>query len=84
LKSFVASRCLARKLERDEKEVKDSSAAAVASLQTRVTELENLLAMEQDRSRQLYQEKEDGAKASQAALESLHTNMERLTSVKED
>jgi hypothetical protein len=53
LKSFVASRFLARKLEQEEKEVNDSSAAAVASLQTRVTELERLLATEQDRSKRL-------------------------------
>jgi hypothetical protein len=84
LKNFVASRCLARKLEREEKETKDSSAAAVVSLQTRVTELEKLLATKQDRSKRLQQEKDDGAKASQAALESLRTDMERLTSVKED
>jgi hypothetical protein len=84
LKSFVASRCLARKLEREEKEAKDSSAAAVASLQTRVTKLEKLLATEQEPSRRLQQEKEDGVKASQAALESLCTDVERLTSAKED
>jgi hypothetical protein len=36
LKGFVASWCLAQKLEREEKEAKDSSAATVASLQTRV------------------------------------------------
>jgi CHASE1-domain containing sensor protein len=63
LKGFIVSRCLARKLEREEKEAKDSSTAVVASLQTRVTELEKLLATEQDRSRRLQQEKEDGAKA---------------------
>jgi hypothetical protein len=40
LKNFVASRCLSRKLEREDKETKDSSAAAVVSLQTRVIELE--------------------------------------------
>jgi chromosome segregation ATPase len=84
LKSFVASQCLARKLEREEKEVKDSSATAVVSLQARVTKLEKLLVTEQDRSRLLQQEKEDGAKASQAALESLRTDVERLTNVKGD
>jgi predicted nucleic acid-binding Zn-ribbon protein len=57
---------------------------AVASLQTRVTELEKLLTTEEDRCKRLQQEKEDGAKASQAALESLRTDVERLTSVKED
>jgi chromosome segregation ATPase len=84
LKSFVVPQCLARKLEREEKEAKDLSAATVASLQTQVTELEKLLATEQDRSRWLLQEKEDGVKASQAALESLRTDVERLTSAKED
>jgi hypothetical protein len=64
LKSFIASWCLARTLEREEKEMKDSSAVAAASLQARVTELEKLLATEQDRSKLLQQEKEDGAKAS--------------------
>jgi chromosome segregation ATPase len=78
------SRCLARKLEREENEAKDSSATAVASLQTRVTELEKLLSTEKDRSQQVQQEKEDGAKASQASLESLRTDVERLTSAKED
>jgi chromosome segregation ATPase len=83
-KSFVESRCLARKLEREEKETKDSSAVAVASLQTQATELEKLLATEQVRNKRLQQEKEDSAKASQDALESLHTDVERLTSAKED
>jgi hypothetical protein len=50
LKNFIMSWCLARKLEREDKKAKDSSAAAVASLQTRVAELERLLAAEQDRS----------------------------------
>jgi hypothetical protein len=76
--------CLARKLEREEKKAKDSSAVAVASLQTRVTELERLLAIEQVRGKRLELEKENGAKASQAALESLRTDVERLTSAKED
>jgi hypothetical protein len=84
LKNFVASRCLARKLEREDKEAKDSSAAAVASLQTRVAELERLLAAEQDRSQRIQQEKENEVKASQAALESLRTDVERLASAKED
>jgi hypothetical protein len=51
LKNFIALRCLARKLEPEEKEMKDSSATTVTSLQTRVTELEKLLATEQDRSK---------------------------------
>jgi uncharacterized protein (UPF0335 family) len=67
-----------------EKQAKDSSAAAVASLQTWVTELERLLAMKQDRSKRLEQEMEDGAKASQGSLESLRTDVERLTNAKED
>jgi chromosome segregation ATPase len=49
-----------------------------------VTDLEKFLATKQDRSRRLQREKEDDAKASQAALESLRTDVERLTSVKED
>jgi hypothetical protein len=53
LRNFVASRCLARKLEREDKETKESSAAAVASLQTRVTELEKLLSAEQDQNQLL-------------------------------
>jgi hypothetical protein len=50
LKGFVASQCLARKLEREDKEVKDSSAAVVASLQTRMAKLEKILVIEQDQS----------------------------------
>jgi uncharacterized membrane protein YjjP (DUF1212 family) len=84
LKSFVAWQCLARKLELEDKEVKDSSTVVVASLQTRVAELEKLLAVEQDRSQRLQQEKENEVKTSQATLESLHTDMERLASAKED
>jgi hypothetical protein len=53
LKGFVASWCLVRKLEREDKEAKDSSATAVASLQTRVAEPEKLLGVEQDRSQRL-------------------------------
>jgi hypothetical protein len=52
-KGFVASRCLARKLEREQQDAKDSTVQATASLQTRVTELEKLLAAEQDRSKRL-------------------------------
>jgi hypothetical protein len=84
LKGFVVSWCLARKLEREDKEAKDSSAAVVASLQTRVAELEKLLAAEQDRSQRLQQEKENEVKTSQAALELLRTDVERLASVKEE
>jgi hypothetical protein len=51
LKNFVASRCLARTPEREDEEAKESSAAATASLQKRVTELEKLLFPKQNRSR---------------------------------
>jgi hypothetical protein len=84
LKKFVASRCLARKLEREDKEAKESSAAASASLQNRVTELEKLLAVEQNSNQQLQQEKENERKISQAALEMLRLDIERLASAKED
>jgi hypothetical protein len=46
LKNFVASRCLARRLEREDKETKESLAVVAASLQNRVTELEKQLAIE--------------------------------------
>jgi hypothetical protein len=49
-----------------------------------VDKLEKLLASEQDRSKQLEQKKVDSAKASQAAIESLRTDVERLTCAKED
>jgi hypothetical protein len=55
-----------------------------ASLQNRVTELENQLAAEQKRSQQLLREKEDEAKASQAILEMLCLDMENLASARED
>jgi hypothetical protein len=84
LKNFVASRCLTRKLEREDKETKESSAAATASLQKWVTVLENLLAAEQNRNQQLQQEKENETKTSQAALETLCLDVERLASAKED
>jgi hypothetical protein len=84
LKNFVASRCLMRKLEREDKETKESSAAATASLQKWVTVLENLLAAEQNRNQQLQQEKENETKTSQAALETLCLDVERLASAKED
>jgi hypothetical protein len=58
--------------------------AATASLQKRVTELGKLLATEQNRSRQLQQEKENESKTSQAALEMLRLDVERLASAKED
>jgi hypothetical protein len=57
---------------------------ATTSLQKRVTELEKLLAPEQNRSRQLQQEKENESKTSQAALEMLRLDVERLASAKED
>jgi hypothetical protein len=84
LKNFVASQCLARKLKREDKETKESSAAATASLQKWVTELENLVATEQNRNQQLQQEKENKTKTSQAALETLRLDVERLASAKVD
>jgi chromosome segregation ATPase len=49
-----------------------------------VTELEGRLAAEQERTRRLQQEKEDAAKSSEAVLETLHRDMEALSSTKED
>jgi hypothetical protein len=84
LKNFVASRCLARRLEREEKKAKESSTVAATSLQNRVTELERRLAAEQEWSQQLLQAKEDEAKASHATLEALRLDMEKLASARED
>jgi chromosome segregation ATPase len=84
LKAFVASQCLARRLEQESKEAKQLSAAANTSLQNRVAELEGRLAAEQERNRQLLQAKEDAAKSFEAALEALRLNVETLTSTKED
>jgi hypothetical protein len=84
LKAFVASRCLARRLEQESKEAKELSTAANASLQNRVAELEGRLAAEQERNRNLLQAKEDAAKSSEAALEALCLDMEALNSAKED
>jgi hypothetical protein len=53
VKAFIASRCLARRLERESKESKEKSVAAVTSLQNRVAELEGRLAAEQERTRRL-------------------------------
>jgi hypothetical protein len=82
LKAFIASRCLARRLEQESKKAKELSVAATTSLQGRVTELEGRLAAEQERNRQLLQAKEDETKASQAALEALHLEVENLSSRK--
>jgi hypothetical protein len=49
-----------------------------------VTELENLLAAEQNRNQQLQQEKQNEAKTSQTTLETLRLDVERLASAKED
>jgi hypothetical protein len=84
LKAFVASRCLARRLEQESKEAKELSAATNTSLQNRVAELEGWLAAEQERNRQLLQAKEDAAKSSEAALEALRLDVEALTNTKED
>jgi hypothetical protein len=45
LKAFVASRCLARRLEQESKKAKELSVAATTSLQSRVAELEGRLAL---------------------------------------
>jgi hypothetical protein len=84
LKAFIASRCLARRLEQESKKAKELSVAATTSLQGRVTELEGRLAAEQERNRQLLQAKEDETKASQAALEAMRLEVENLASSKED
>jgi chromosome segregation ATPase len=84
LRAFVASRCLARMLEQESKKAKELSVAALTSLQSRVVELEGRLAAEQEQNHQLPQAKEDEAKASQAALETLHLDMEKLASARED
>jgi hypothetical protein len=84
LKNFVASRCLARRLEWEDKEAKESSATAANSLQNRVAELERRLAAEQVQSQQLLRAKEDEAKASHATLEALCLDMEKLASARGD
>jgi hypothetical protein len=84
MKNFVASWCLARRLERENKEAKESSAAAATSLQSHVAELERQLAAEQGRSQQLLREKEDETRASHATLEALRLDMENLTSAREN
>jgi hypothetical protein len=84
LKAFIASRCLARRLEQESKESKERSVAAVSSLENRVAELEGRLAAEQERTRRLQQEKEDAAKSSEAVLKTLRYDMETLSSAKED
>jgi hypothetical protein len=84
LKAFIASRCLARRLEQESKESKERSVAAVSSLENRVAELEGRLAAEQERTRRLQQEKEDAAKSSEAVLKMLRYDMETLSSAKED
>jgi hypothetical protein len=58
-------------LEQESKETKERSVAAVSSLENRVTELEGRLAVEQERSRRLQEEKEKSAKNSEAALSKL-------------
>jgi hypothetical protein len=84
LKAFIASRCLARRLEQESKESKERSVAAVSSLENRVAELEGRLAAEQERARRLQQEKEDTAKSSEVVLKTLRHDMETLSSAKED
>jgi uncharacterized coiled-coil protein SlyX len=84
LKAFIASRCLARRLEQESKETKERSVAAVSSLENRVTELEGRLAAEQERSRRLQEEKEKSSKDSEAALSRLRHDVETLGSAKEN
>jgi hypothetical protein len=84
LKAFVASRCLARRLEKESKKAKELLVAGTTSLQSRVAELAGRLAAEQEHNRQLLRTKEDEAKASQAALEMLRLDVENLASTKED
>jgi hypothetical protein len=84
LKAFVASRCLARRLEQESKEAKELTAAATSSLQNQVAELEGRLAAAQEGNRQLLQAKEDTVESSEAALEALRLDVEALSSTKED
>jgi hypothetical protein len=49
-----------------------------------VAELEGRLAAEQERTRRLQQEKEDAAKSSEVALETMRHDVETLSSAKED
>jgi hypothetical protein len=84
LKAFIASRCLARRLEQESKESKERSVAAASSLENRVAELEGRLAAEQERARRLQQEKEDAARSSEAVLKMLRHDLETLSSAKED
>jgi hypothetical protein len=46
LKAFIASRCLARRLEQESKESKERSVVVVSSLENSVAELEGRLAAE--------------------------------------
>jgi predicted nuclease with TOPRIM domain len=84
LKAFIASRCLARRLDQESREAKEESVTANTSLQNRVAELEGRLAAEQERTRRLQQEKEEAAKSSEAALKTLRHEVEVLSSAKED
>jgi hypothetical protein len=84
LKAFIASRCLARRLDQESKEAKEKSVTANTSLQNHVAELEGRLAAEQERTRRLQQEKEEVAKSSEAVLKTLRHEVEILSSAKED
>jgi hypothetical protein len=84
LKAFIASRCLARRLDQESKEAKEESVAANTSLPNRVAELEGRLAAEQERTRRLQQEKEEAARSSEVALKTLRHEVEILSSAKED
>jgi hypothetical protein len=84
LKAFIASRCLARRLDQESREAKEESIAVNTSLQNRVAELEGRLAAEQERTRRLQREKEEAAKSSEAALKMLRQEVEVLGIAKGD
>jgi hypothetical protein len=84
LKAFIASRCLAQRLDQESREAKEESVATNTSLQNRVAELEGRLAAEQERTRRLQQEKKEAAKSFEAALKMLRQEVEVLGIAKED
>jgi 2-succinyl-5-enolpyruvyl-6-hydroxy-3-cyclohexene-1-carboxylate synthase len=83
LKAFIASRCLAQRMDQKSREAKKESVAANTSLQNRMAELEGQLAAEQEGTRRLQQEKEEAAKSSEAALKTLRQEVEVLGIAKE-
>jgi hypothetical protein len=84
LKAFIASRCLAQRLDQESRDAKEESVVANTSLLNRVAELEGRLVAEQERTRRLQQEKEEAAKSSEAALKTLRHEVVVLGSTKED